>query len=188
MFEGLEKRRSYYAIGKNIPISEGELLESIKGVTHLVPDAFNIQSQRVVVALGEKQDELWDKIYDVFEGKVAREKIDSFKNGYGTILYFTDRAVVEDIQAQMPEYAENFDIWSKHSIGMLQISMWTELRSKNIGASLQHYNPVIDAAVKEMFNIPEKWELIAEMPFGEILEEPEVKEKMDINDKVKIYK
>lgn len=188
MFNGLEKRRSYYAIGKNIPIGDEELLKLIKDVTHHVPDAFNMQSQRVVVALGEKQDELWDKIYDVLEGKVEREKIDSFKSGHGTILYFTDRQTVENVQAQLPDYAENFNIWSKHSIGMLQILMWTELRDKNIGASLQHYNPVIDEAVKEMFDVPEKWELVAQMPFGEILEEPEAKEKIDIDEQVKVYK
>lgn len=42
--------------------------------TELVPDAFNMHSQRVVLVLGEQQDKLWDKIYDVFEGKVPREK------------------------------------------------------------------------------------------------------------------
>ena len=39
--------------------------------------------------------------------------------------------------------------------GMLQISVWSMLRELNVGASLQHYNPVIDAQVKEIFAIPE---------------------------------
>ncbi|WP_455257125.1 nitroreductase family protein [Peptoniphilus asaccharolyticus] len=188
MFKGLEKRRSYYNIGKNIPISDEELIKLVQDVTLVVPDAFNMQSQRVVVALGAKQEQLWDKIYDVFEGKVPREKIDSFKAGHGTILYFTDRKTVSDVQAQIPDYAEGFEIWSKHSMGMLQLVIWTELRDKEIGASLQHYNPVIDEAVRELFDIPEKWELIAQMPFGEILEEPEAKEKLAIDERVRVFK
>ena len=39
-------------------------------------DAFNMKSARVVVSLGEKQNELWDKIFDAFGGIVQepREK------------------------------------------------------------------------------------------------------------------
>lgn len=188
MFKGLEKRRSYYNIGKNIPISDEELIQLVEDVTLAVPDAFNIQSQRVVVVLGAEQDRLWDGIYDAFEGKVTREKIDSFKSGHGTILYFTDRNTVKEIQKKLPNYAENFDTWSQHSIAMLQISLWTELRDKEIGASLQHYNPVIDDVVKEICHIPDSWELVAQMPFGEILEEPEIKEKLAIKQRVKVVR
>jgi predicted oxidoreductase (fatty acid repression mutant protein) len=35
-----------------------------------------------------------------------------------------------------------------------------------VGASLQHYNPVIDAAVAREWNIPAAWKLRAQMPFG----------------------
>lgn len=188
MFKGLEKRRSYYNIGKNIPISDEELIQLVEDVTLAVPDAFNMQSQRVVVVLGAEQDRLWDGIYDAFEGKVTREKIDSFKSGHGTILYFTDRNTVKEIQEKLPNYAENFDTWSQHSIAMLQISLWTELRDKEIGASLQHYNPVIDDVVKEICHIPDNWKLVAQMPFGEILEEPEVKEKLAIKQRVKVVR
>ena len=42
---------------------------------------------------------------------------------------------------------------------MLQISIWTALRELNIGANLQHYNPVIDETVKKMFSVPDSWKL-----------------------------
>ncbi len=67
---------------------------------------------------------------------------------------------------------------------MLQLSIWSGLRELGIGASLQHYNPVIDKAVKELFNIPDGYVLVAEMPFGGILEEPEPKDKEDIKKRV----
>ena len=183
--DSLNKRRSYYNIGKDIDVTEDKLVETIKEITNLVPHPFNNQSSRLIIVTKEKQDELWDNIYDVFEGKVPREKIDSFKSGYGTILYFIDQEDVDRLKGEFPSYAENFDGWANQSMGMLQLSIWTGLRELNIGASLQHYNPVIDSMVKEMFNVDDKWILNAQMPFGNILEEPEAIEKVDINKLVK---
>ena len=37
-----------------------------------------MESTRVAVVFGEKHDRLWDAVFDVFGGKVAREKIDGF--------------------------------------------------------------------------------------------------------------
>lgn len=69
---------------------------------------------------------------------------------------------------------------------MLQFTIWTALRDLNIGANLQHYNPVIDEAVKKLFSLPDSWKLVAQMPFGGIVSEPEAKEKEDISVRVKI--
>ncbi|WP_235899137.1 hypothetical protein [Suipraeoptans intestinalis] len=35
-----------------------------------------------------------------------------------------------------------------------------------IGASLQHYNPVIDDMVRERYKLPKTYRLVAQMPFG----------------------
>lgn len=184
----LEKRRTYYNINRQLPISEGEVVQIIEKVTEATPDAFNMKSARVVVALGEKQDQLWDAIYDAFNGEVEREKIDSFKSGYGTVLYFTDEAVVKALQEQFAFYATNFPIWANQSNGMLQSNVWTALREVGIGASLQHYNPVINEAVAKLFDLPTSWNLIGQMPFGGIGSEPEAKEKEDISKRVLIKK
>lgn len=182
--ESLKTRRSYYAINRELPVSVEQVIDMAKELTELVPDAYNMKSSRVVVVHGEKQDQLWNAIYDVFEGKVARDKIDSFRNGSGTILYFYDRKVVEAFQKQFPRYADNFPIWASQSSGMLQLSIWSGLRELNIGASLQHYNPVIDKAVKDLFNLPEEYVLTAQMPFGGIAAEPGPKDKEDIGKRV----
>ena len=86
ILSSLGKRRSVYQINKNLPVSEDEVIKIIKEAVVLVPDAFNMQSAKVVVTLGDKQDQLWDGIYDAFGGKVKREKIDGFKAGAGTVL------------------------------------------------------------------------------------------------------
>lgn len=182
----LEKRRSYYNINRNLPVSEQEVVEIIKKVTEATPDAFNMKSARVVVALGEKQDHLWDTIYDAFGGQVAREKIDSFKSGYGTVLYFVDEKVVKSLQEQYPLYEANFPVWASQANGMLQSNIWTALREVEIGASLQHYNPIINDAVAKLFDLPENWTLIAQMPFGGIGAKPADKEKEDISNRVMI--
>lgn len=184
--ETIRKRRSYYQIGKDLPIAREDVLRLIDEVTELVPDAFNMKSARLLVATDEKQNQLWDAVYDVFGGKVEREKTDSFKAAYGTILFYVDMTVVEKLQTQFPRYAENFPLWSNHANGMLQFALWSALREQGIGASLQHYNPVIDERLRELFDVPETWKLIAQMPFGNILAEPEPKEKEDIRQRVRV--
>lgn len=188
IIKSLEKRRTYYNLDKKIPISEQEVEEKVKKVTELVPDAFNMKSARVVLVFGEKHEQLWDEIYDVFEGKVPREKLDLFKNGAGTILFLYDQDIVKKMQEQFHTYADTFPIWANQANGMLQIVMWSMLRELNIGASLQHYNPIIDAKVKELFDIPESCMLVAQMPFGGIKKEPDEKEKEDINKRVSVVR
>lgn len=186
--DSLAKRRSYYKLNKNLPVSQDEVIKTIETITELVPDAFNMKSARVIIALNDKQDKLWDEIYDSFGGKVAREKIDSFKSATGTILYFIDNDVVTTMQDKFPLYAANFPIWANQANGMLQIAIWTALRELNVGANIQHYNPVIDKAVAKLFNVPENYTLIAQMPFGGIVEEPAPKDKEDISLRVRVEK
>lgn len=187
IIESISKRRTYYQINKELPVSTDKIKEVVAQATELVPDAFNMKSARVVLALGAKQDELWDAIYDAFGGKVAREKIDGFKAGAGTVLYFYDEDVVKSLQEKFPLYAPNFPVWANQANGMLQFTIWTALCELGVGANLQHYNPVIDDAVKKLFDVPASWKLIAQMPFGGIIAEPDAKEKEDISVRVKVH-
>lgn len=185
--DSLKQRRSYYSINKSLPMEAIKIIEDIQEITTLIPDAFNMKSSRIVIALNKKQDILWDTIYTAFNGAISEEKINSFKAGAGTILYFYDQDVITKMQEQFPTYAANFPIWAMQSSGMLQLSIWTNLREKGIGASLQHYNPVIDQAISSLFDLPDNYILVAQMPFGGIIEEPEQKEAEDISMRVKIF-
>lgn len=186
--DSLRTRRSFYQIDKNIPLSYEEVSYLIEDITELVPDAFNMKSSRVVLAFGDKHNALWDQIYTCFDGKVSREKIDSFKAGAGTILYFIDQEIVDRMKKEYPLFADQFDSWSEQASGMLQINIWTALTEEGFGANIQHYNPVIDEKVKELFDLPKNYKLMAQMPFGGILEQPDPKEKEDISKRVKIFK
>lgn len=186
--ESLQMRRSYYDIERKLPVAPQEIEKLVASFTELVPDAFNMKSSRVVLAFGSTHDSLWDGIYAAFGGKVAHEKIDSFKAGAGTILYFYDEATVKVLQDRYPRYADNFPLWALQASGMLQLAVWSGLRELGVGASLQHYNPVIDATVRSQFALPASWHLIAQMPFGGIVSEPDAKDREDITQRVKVFR
>jgi predicted oxidoreductase (fatty acid repression mutant protein) len=182
--ESLKNRRTYYSINSSLPAAASDVEKLIRETTELVPDAFNMKSSRVVTAFGDAHCRLWDNIEAVFGGKVPKDKIASFRAGAGTVLYFYDEDTVKALQEKFPRYAENFPLWAMQASGMLQISIWCGLRELNIGASLQHYNPVIDSAVRAQFGLPDSWHLVAQMPFGGISAQPDAKEKEDISKRV----
>jgi predicted oxidoreductase (fatty acid repression mutant protein) len=189
-------RRTYYSIGKQATVSDERIREIVEhAVTH-TPSPFNSQSARVVLLLGGQHDKLWDIVKETLRKTVPPErfpatekKIDaSFRSGYGTVLFFEDQAVVQGLQQQFPPYADNFPLWSLQSSGMHQFVVWTALEAEGLGASLQHYNPLIDAAVKQQWGLPDEWKLLAQMPFGQPAAPPGPKEFKPLSDRVKIFR
>lgn len=192
--EVIENRRSIYAIGKESPISNQEIQEIVEHAVKYTPSAFNSQSSRVFVLFGGQHDKLWDITKEVLRKIVpeaafasTEEKINSFKNGYGSILFFEDQAVVEGLQEQFALYKDNFPVWSLESAGMLQFNVWAALEAEGLGASLQHYNPLIDELVKAEWQVPEKWKLLAQMPFGKPLAQVQEKSFGPLEGRVKVY-
>ena len=108
------------------------------------------------------------------------KRINGFEHAYGTILYFEDEDVIKSLQEQMPSYADNFANWAVQTNAMHQYAIWTALSSKGIGASLQHYNPLVDQVTTQTFDIPASWKLVAQMPFGDILKNKLVKKKFTL--------
>ena len=184
--ESLEKRRSFYKLGKNIKLSRDEIVALVKKVVHLVPDAFDCKSARVALLLGQKSEEFWDGVFDAFGGKVSHEKLDGFKGGAGTLLYFYDSDVVKGLQAKYPSYTDKFPIWAREAGGMVQIALWTALRDAQIGASIQHYNPIVDDLAHQITGFPESYVLTAQMPFGTIEGPARDKDGEDIEQRVKV--
>ena len=172
----LEKRRTIYGLGNQLPISESEIESVVKHALRHTPSAFNSQSARVVVLFGSAHDKLWQitmenlRKYVPTDGFAPTEsKINGFASGAGTVLFFEDQAVVEYLKDNFALYAKKFPIWSEQSSGMIQHVVWLRLTEMNVGASLQHYNEVIEADVGSEFTIPTNWKLIAQMPFGNIV-------------------
>lgn len=188
-------RRSYYGIGKEIVVPHEKIQEIVEHAVKYVPSAFNSQTTRVLVLLDKAHDDLWDLIMDALRKVVpadqfssTEDKINSFKNGYGTLLFFEDNSIVESLQQQFALYKDNFPIWSQQTSGMHQFVIWSALEAEGLGASLQHYNELIEQDVKAKWNVPSSWKLIAQMPFGNPTSEPGEKEYKPIEDRVKIFK
>ena len=70
---------------------------------------------------------------------------------------------------------------------MVQFALWSMLSENLIGANLQHYNPLIDDAVKKEWNLPENWQLTAQMPFGNIKQPPAEKTFIPLEEKVRVF-
>ena len=191
-FNALQKqRRSIYNLGKNVALSKEKLNELIKETIRNTPSSFNSQSSRAVVLFGAEHEKLWNIVLDTLRKIVPAEafaatetKVNNcFKAGFGSGLYFEDQSVVEGLQQKFPSYADNFPIWSEQSGGMAQYAVWLALAEVGLGATLQHYNPIIDQAVAEAWDIPTNWKLRAQMPFGSI--EAPAGEKTYIDEEVR---
>jgi predicted oxidoreductase (fatty acid repression mutant protein) len=191
----IKNRRSIYGISKEVSVSQEKIQEVINNAVMHTPSAFNSQSARVIVLLGNNHDKLWDitkealrKIVPADKFAPTDQKINSFKSGYGTVLFFEEMSIIEGLQQQFPLYKENFPVWSQHSSGMLQFAVWTSLELEGLGASLQHYNPLIDEEVKQQWSIPASWKLIAQMPFGKPTAAPDEKQFQPLEARVKVFK
>ena len=171
--DAITKRRTQYSLGRNLSQSQQEITDLIKESVRQAPSSFNSQSSRVVVLFGEQSQKFWGIVKDELRKIVPAEnfaptdaKINSFAAGVGTILFYEDQDVIAGLQQKFAAYADNFPIWSEQASGIAQFAVWTALANEDIGASLQHYNPLPDAAVAAEWNLPASWKLRAQMPFG----------------------
>lgn len=194
-YTAVADRRTFYGISKDEVVSDERIQEVIEHAVKHTPSAFNSQSARVVLLLGKHHDKLWDITKDTLRKIVpadnfssTEDKINSFQNGYGTVLFFEDTSVIESLQQQFPPYKDNFPIWSQQASGMHQYVVWTSLEIEGFGASLQHYNELIESDVKKEWNIKDNWKLIGQMPFGKPTAGPGEKEFQPFEERIKIFK
>lgn len=191
----IAERRSHYSIGNN-PVTEDQRIINILEEASLhAPSAYNSQSTRVVLLLGDHHKKLWTILTDVMRTRLAPDKfprtenkIKGFMAGYGTVLFFEDLDVVNNLIEKFPSYAENFSEWSLQGAGIMEYIVWTALEAEGYGASLQHYNQLIEDAVAKEWGLPSSWRLNAQMPFGNIIEKPSEKTHLPLEGRLKIFK
>lgn len=190
----LENRRSHYQLNKELPVEKAQIQNILEDIVLHTPSSFNSQSTRIIALFGEEHDTLWQHTEEALKKIVPEEnfastaeKLALFKQGAGTVLFFEDQNVVEDLQKQFPLYAENFPIWSEQTNAMHQHALWLAFTSLDIGANLQHYNPLIDDAVAKTWHAPKNWKLRAQMVFGGIAGQAGEKSFNDLESRLKIY-
>jgi hypothetical protein len=186
-------RRSIRKVTKNAAITSERITEIIKTALH-APTSFNMQSGRLIVLMDGEHEKFWDIVKETLRARVPAENFDAtvqrlqgFRDGVGTILYFENQATIQSMQVNAPSYKEQFPFWSQQGSAMLQYAVWMSLEADGIGASLQHYNPIIDEEVKRIWDIPQEWSLIAQMPFGEPNEQPGERTFLPFDEIVKFH-
>jgi predicted oxidoreductase (fatty acid repression mutant protein) len=194
-YTAIADRRTFYGISKETVVSDDRIKEIIEHAVKYTPSAFNSQSTRVVLLLGNEHDKLWDitkealkKVVPAEQFSSTEDKINSFKNGYGTVLFYDDYSIVEGLQQQFALYKDNFPVWSQQTNGMHQYAIWTALEIEGFGASLQHYNEIVENDVKKEWKIPDSWKLIGQMPFGKPTAEPDEKKFQPLEARIKVFK
>ncbi|MBR5914094.1 MAG: nitroreductase family protein [Selenomonadaceae bacterium] len=193
--EAVRNRRSIYALGRNIPVLQSEIISAVERMTKEVPSAFNMQSARIVVTMLDHHENVWHitksalkKIVPADKFAATEQKLNGFEAAYGTILFFESSNMIRAMQDQFPLYKDNFPGWAMQSNGMLQFAIWTALEDMGLGVNIQHYNPLIDEDIRKIFDLPDSWDLVAQMVFGEKLEDAPPIDKIPTGSRVKIFR
>lgn len=191
--QAFDERRSVYALGNELPVEPQAIVNMAERVLLHTPSAFNSQSSRLVVLFGAQHQQLWDIAEEKLRVAVgdgdfsgSKQKLDGFRAAAGTVLFYEDKNVTQSLQEQFALYADRFPVWAQQTSAMHQYAMWTELRTLNVGANLQHYNPLVDEDAAKAFAIPDSWELVAQMPFGNIVEPAGEKTYQPVSERMKV--
>ena len=191
--QAFDERRSIYALGNDLPVEQQAIVNMAELLILHTPSAFNSQSSRLVVLFGAEHQKLWDIAEKKLRAAVGdgdfsgtKQKLEGFRAAAGTVLFYEDKNVTESLQEQFALYADRFPVWAQQTSAMHQYAMWTELRTLNVGANLQHYNPLVDEDAAKAYAIPDSWELVAQMPFGNIVAPAGEKTYQPVSERMKV--
>ena len=191
----LRLRRSRYGLDEFVGVAQDRVEELVRETLLYVPSAFNSQSTRIVLLRGMAHRRFWDKVCERISEIVpveafekSRRKIEhSFASGVGTLLFYEDDAVVDELKQAFPLYADAIPLYSQHSSAMHQMVMWLLLTGEGLGASLQHYDALVAEDVRAMFRLPVSWRLVAQMPFGHATDTPPEKSFLPVEERFFVF-
>lgn len=190
----IKERRSVYGLDETVPITQKQIMNIIERCVYEAPSAMNAQTPRIAVLFGEQSHKFWEIVHDTLRQIVpadkfapTEEKINSFKAGIGTVLFYEDDKTTQELQEKMPTYKDMFPQWAEHNNAILQYMIWMALTEQGLGANLQHYNPLIDEQVAKAFDIPATWRLIAQLNFGGVKEPAFEKSHLPLKERIKIF-
>ncbi|KIW21131.1 hypothetical protein PV08_01711 [Exophiala spinifera] len=166
LLDAITRRRTIYDLSATSPIPDSRIIEIVRHITLHVPSSFNSQSARFLVLLHSEHRRLWDRAREVM-AQVLPEAvfttyfapmITKYRGGHGTVLCFEDRGVVDALATQYDGVIPPREI--------PPYALWCALEAEGMGANLQHYNPHIDAMVRDTWDLSPDWILKAQLVFG----------------------
>lgn len=111
-FKAIETRRTYYDLTNASSISDADIQGILERAIKFTPSPFNMQSGRLVLALGQSNKKLWSIVKEHYLESIKdnadqvalhSKKIDEYASGHGTVLFFEDQSVLESWYQRMPQ-------------------------------------------------------------------------------------
>lgn len=102
--DGVENRRSIYALSDKSPISDERVEEIVSFAIKHVPSTFNVQAARAVILFGDNHKRLWDLAEEVIKPVVPeqvwegylKKRVIGFRAAYGSVGFNGSSAVTMD--------------------------------------------------------------------------------------------
>ena len=130
--EALEVRRSIYSLSPTSHVPDERIKAVVEHALLHIPSAFNSQTSRCLLLLGNEHQKLWGEIGNILKPTMPAKqweffgpKIEEYKSGYGCCIFFDDMTAWKDIEENLgPQRWNNVkgmtEEWTQHSVGMLQ--------------------------------------------------------------------
>ncbi|KAG9242954.1 putative nitroreductase HBN1 [Calycina marina] len=192
--ETVKARRSYYPLKKESPVDNKKIQDIVTESLLQSPSSFNNQTTRILLLLGAEHEKFWGIVKTTLKAIVpgagfatSEKKMDMFKGAYGTVLFFDDRSAINKSQEAYSIYADKFPDWATQTNGISQYIVWTALEAEGFGANLQHYNPIVNQQVAATWDLPETWELNAQLVFGTPTGPAKEKTFVDVKERIKVF-
>ncbi|CCK69171.1 nitroreductase family protein KNAG_0C00570 [Huiozyma naganishii CBS 8797] len=179
-------RRTIYKLQPQLPagVTTKDIQAVVEAIIKDTPTAFNSQVNRAIILTGESHKKVWDAVTNGIDAEAGKLRPASARDeAFGSIIFFTDDKTTEKLQADFPAWAAAFPQFADHSSGAAQITSWDALEVLGLGAHLQHYNPLVRAALPA--DVPKGWSVHSQLVFG--LPAEAAGEKTFIDNKVQIF-
>ena len=171
----LKQKKSIQKLGKKLPHDQAYLIELIQSAVNSSPSVINLQTTRIVILFEEAHITFWNLVKEIQRTQVPEQyfsaieyKLGQAAAAYGTVLFFEDQFILQNLQKNLPINAEQIPVWSDQSLGMAQYAVWSALAEEGIGSNFNYYNPVIDYKISQYFQINSNWKLQTQLVFGSI--------------------
>ncbi|CCD22220.1 nitroreductase family protein NDAI_0A00620 [Naumovozyma dairenensis CBS 421] len=163
----IENRRTIYNLKPELPegITVEDIKETVQRITKNGPSAFNSQPNRALILTGTTHKKVWDSVVNAMPTDNAKMRPKACRDeAYGSVIFFVEEKATQKLQSDFAAFAEVFPACAQQSSGAVQIESWAAVEALGLGCNLQHYNPLVRAALPQ--DVPTSWTVHSQLIFG----------------------